>query len=450
MNRNILHYLAIVFIILSIIMSGISLLPKNDWAQFKRTSGIASIDYTLSADFDALGFEYHIVTESSGSGGLIGGVGGGLGGNTSLGDDWKTYPEVRGEVLENLGVLYDSYKLKSFEYELLMKEIPQDEDITWDGSGSPSAILNVSLKANLVPYWPEDSERPLIVEITYLGSEIDDQLSPGQLDRIMVTLNRITIVARTGYDPTTGEYEGEDIELKEIEITETFNKAGEYFKTEVNVKIPDGQEAVGFVVEIDAELEDPWGRSVRAPLAGKANPINIRPVSQRNVVRGAGIALGFPVTMIGLILGIIGAIMIFVKKRAFIGLLIPAGILTITGPVWFRSGMTAAVDMLSQRLSDAQSGLEWTGGYYFGIAGGILMLIAMVICIVSYVLMKLGPGDEKERTPNQEVQKGPVFKTIDEETEPVREVPTPVSTFKKVEEKVEVPAPPPPPKNPLE
>lgn len=450
LSKN-LQYAAVGFIVISVILSGISLIPQNDWARFERTSGIASLDYTLSADFDTLGFEYHINTESSSTGGgIIGGVGGGFGSNTTLGDDWKTYPEVRGEVLENLGVLYDSYKLKSYEYELLMRDDPEGRNITWEGSGSPSAILNVSLKADLVPYWPKDSERPLVVTVEFVGTEIDDQLTQQELDMILVNLTKIRIIARTGFDPISGEYQGEDIELKVLETSESFRQKGDSYETTVDVKIPEGEDAVGFAVEIDAGLRDPWGRKERAPLSGKANPINIRPVTQGNIVKGAGVALAFPVILIGIILGIIGIVLIFIRKRPNIGIMIPAGLLTIIGPLWYRSGLNAAVEMLSERLAGAESGLEWMAGFYLGIGGGIAMMIAMILCLVSFILRKTSDTEVSKDTAVS--SKAPVFREIPETNKEkgTSQVQQPTQ-FKKVEPQAQKGSrsPPPPPVNPF-
>lgn len=433
-------------IFISVMLSGISLIPGNDWARFERTSGIASIDYTLSADFDSLGFEYHIDTESTGGGGMIGGIGGGLGeGNNTIGDDWKTYPEVGGEVLENLGVLYDSYKLKSFQYELLLKDPPEEEGIIWDEPGSPSAILNVSLKADLVPYWPEGSQRPLVITVSYQGTEIDDQLSQEELDNITVVLEEIRLIARTGYDPTSGEYQGQDLELRVESTSESFRRAGDEYSITIEVEIPEGEDAVGFAVEIDASMTDPWGRSERAPLSGKANPINIRPVEDMNLVRGSGIVLAFPLILLGMILGIIGAVLIFLRKKPSIGLLIPAGILTAVGPLWFGSGMNAAVEMLSQRLSDAESGLQWAPGIYLAAAGGTIMVIAMILSIISFILRRFsepvtGKGSKKSGDE-------PVFREITQENRdrPENDIGTKGQFRKVVPEPTENTSPPPPP-----
>jgi hypothetical protein len=448
-----------IVLILGIITCGISLLPDSetipgfDWATFDRTSGVGPLNYTLKADFDAVGFRYSIGTSSSSSGGgIIGGIGGGVGTNITREEEWKAYPQVRGEVLENLGIIYDSYKQKSFVYELLFKSIP-DKNVTYEGSGSPSAYLNVSLKSDLVPYWPEETERSLKVTVEFLGTDIHDQIDSAGRERFHITLEKVTIKAQTGYDRDSGEYEGEDRIILQKDLDETFNEIGEEFSTDLKVKYPEGEEAVGFVVEIEASMNDYWDRSERSPLSGSANPINIRPMERPRLVRGAGVVLAMPVIMLSILIGFAASVAVLVSGRSFWGLIVPTGILSLTGPVWYMLGMKAAVDLLGKRLSGAETGLDWGPGLFLSFAGAALILIALAISITAMILRK--KADEGKETHKKQIPQ-PSFKRIDtvKNSTPAafKRIDSPDRSDKTGDEDKRTPssAPPPPPINPLE
>jgi hypothetical protein len=324
-----------IILLISLLFTGISLIPDSgvipgfDWATYDRTSSVGPVDYTLTGDFDAVGFEYSLGTSSSSSGGgIIGGIGGGAGSNITREEEWKAYPQIRGEVLENLGIIYDSYKEKTYIYELLFRN-PPDPNITYEGSGSPSAYLNVSLSADLVPYWPEGRTRDLEVEVTFLGTDLEEQVSEELKEKFFITLEKITIKARTGMDPDTGEYEGETEVIAERELSEVFRNNNDSYSTSFDVKVPDGEEAVGFIVEIDASMNDYWDRQERSPLSGSANPINIRSIESFRITRGLGIPLALPILFISILVGLAGSVIVLISGRSLWGVFVPSAILDV-------------------------------------------------------------------------------------------------------------------------
>lgn len=433
MRSQIIGRLPAVVLLISIFLSGISLIPDSgsvpgfDWATYDRTSSVGPLDYTLTADFDAVGFQYSLGTSSSSSGGgIIGGIGGGAGSNITREEEWKSYPQVRGDVLENLGIIYDSYKEKSYIYELLFRN-PPDPEITYNGSGSPSAYLNVSLSADLVPYWPEGSSRNLKVDVTFLGTDLEDQVSAELKERFLITLERITIKARTGMDPDTGEYEGETEVIAQKELSETFRTKEDTYSTSFDVKVPDGEEAVGFIVEIDASMNDYWDREERSPLSGSANPINIRSIESFKITRGLGIPLALPILFISIIVGFAGSIIVLISGRSLWGVFVPSAVLSTLGPLWFWIGMSAATDILGERLSGAEEGLSWEIGFFLAIAGSVLAIASLVFSIISRKIGRKeeGAGKEDEKdvtTPYTPIEKAdnatspPTFKRIEEES----------------------------------
>lgn len=438
MNQKIFFRISALILILSILVSGISLIPDTDkipgfdWATFDRTSSVGPLDYTLKADFDAVGFEYSLGTSSSSSGGgIIGGIGGGIGSNVSREEKWKAYPKVRGEVLENLGIIYDSYKEKSYIYELLFRT-PPDPNITYGGSGSPSAYLNVSMKADLVPYWMEGGSRPIDVRVTFLGTDLEDQVGAEEKERFSITLSRIVIKARSGYDLDTGEYEGPDLMVEEKKLSVSFKDKGDDYHTSIDVKFPEGEPAAGFIIEIDATMNDYWDRGERSPLSGSANPINIRPVARMKIFQALGIPLAMPLILISILVGMVAVILILIKGRSFWGIILPSAILSTAGPVWYLLGMNAAVDLLNERLSGAQEGLSLGLGFYLSVAGSILAITAFILSIVILIISNRSKREETDPQTSQGKVTGPsvpTFKKLEEDG-PITSNPS----FKRVED----------------
>jgi len=393
--------------LLSIIVLIVSIVPWTTWAEFDRTSSIATVDYRLQANFDAVGFDYSIETRSAG-GGIIGG--GGLGGNFSRSDS-KIYPEVRGEFLDNIGILYDSYRSKVFPYELKMRSPPQDSDVTWSEVGNPAVTLNVSLESDLIPWWPESGKRELKVVIELEDIDLLDQVGEQLRKNINIQINRVYVKAKTGYDRETGEYTGEDVTLGEREDTMTFKDIGDRRSISFDIGFPEGNEAAGFYVEVQGNMTDFWGRPELSPLSGKANPINVYPMSTPVLVRGFGIPLALPFMIISGILALIAVVIGTYQDRPKVGLVIPAAILALIAPVWFTVGMNAAVDLLSERLSGAEQGLAWGPGIYLAYAGAFIMVGAAAMAIALQISRKKG-GVSKETAEPEKTPEVAVFKKL--------------------------------------
>jgi hypothetical protein len=387
----------------------VAMVPWMNWAEFDRTSGIATVDYRLQANFDAVGFDYTIETQSSGGGGVIGG--GGIGGNFSRSDS-KTYPEVRGEFLDNIGILYDSYRTKVFPYELKMRSPPQDSDITWEEVGNPAVTLNISLESDLIPWWPETGKRELKVVIELEKIDLLDQVGPSERRNLNIQINKVSVKAKTGYDKETAEYTGEDVTLGEKEKILLFSDIGERKTVNFNIGFPEGTEAAGFYVEVQGNLTDFWGRSELSPLSGRANPINVYPLSTPILVRGFGIPLALPFIIVSVILALVAVVITGYQDRPKVGLIIPAVVLALIAPIWFTIGMNAAVDLLSERLSGAEEGLSWGPGLFLAYAGAFIMLGAAVMSVIHIVRQK---RRTPEGTPPEEGGSQPVFRRTGEQ-----------------------------------
>jgi hypothetical protein len=406
---------------LGVIILVVAMIPWMNWAEFDRTSAIAMVDYRLQANFDAVGFDYVIETESSGGGGMIGG--GGIGGNFSRSDS-KTYPEVRGEFLDNIGILYDSYRTKVFPYELKMRSPPQDADITWEEVGNPAVTLNISLESDLIPWWPESGKRELKVVIELESIDLLDQVGEAEKDRIHIQMNKVSVKAKTGYDKETAEYTGEDVILGERERTLIFSDVGDRSTLIFDIGFPEGTEAAGFYVEVQGNMTDFWGRPELSPLSGKANPINVYPLSTPILVRGFGIPLALPLMIVSAILAIAAIMFSSFKDKPKTGLIVPAAALALIAPIWFTIGMNAAVQLLSERLSGAEQGLSWAPGLVLAYIGAFILLGAAVMSVVLTILRKR-QKDSGEQGSEQEAIK-PGFHRIDDHMEPEERKDAPV------------------------
>jgi hypothetical protein len=407
-----LNMAAIAVALLAMIIMVVSMIPWTPWASFDRTRAIGPVNYHLEADFDAIGFQYTMETveAENGTGGGLG-LGGGLASNFSISRE-KTYPQGRGEFLENIGIIYNSYDNKAFQYELKMKSPPQDSGVTWEEVGNPSALLNITLESDLIPWWPESGKRTLDVKIVLEQVDLMEQVSPEDRSKLHIQINKVTIMAKTGYDKETGEYTGPDKQLAQKETELVFTEPGDHTELEFSVGYPSGTDAAGFYVEVQGNMTDFWGRTELSPLSRKANPINIYPMSTGKVIQGVGIPLALPLMIISSILALAGiTVSIFNEKKALY-LKVPSGLLAILAPFWFFLGMNAAVDLLGERLIGAEEGLTWGAGLFIAFAGGSLMIIALVLSIIPIILAGRSIKEETVEEPKEKA--GPVFKKIEE------------------------------------
>ncbi|MGA1793498.1 MAG: hypothetical protein ACMUHM_06075 [Thermoplasmatota archaeon] len=398
---------AMIAVVLASLLMVISFFPN--WASFDRSRSIGPVDYRLQANFDPVGFDYTMETTGMSGGSPLGGIGGGIAGNFSV-SDRKTYPEVRGEFLDNIGIIYDSYRTKVYQFELKMRSPPQDSGVTWDGVGNPSAVLNISLEADLIPWWPRTGERTLKVNIELVEVDLWDEVGEAEHDTMFVQVTNVQIWAKTGYDKETGEYTGSDRKLGEKDKLMTFERIGVERTLEFSLAYPSDTDAAGFYVVVDGNMTDFWGRPELSPLSGKANPINIYPLSTGKLVQGFGIPLALPLMIISALLGIIAVVIGIVKGKMSLWLIIPASLLSVLAPFWFWLGMSAAVDLLSERLVGASEGLSYQAGIFISIAGSVVMLAALGMSIASVLISKKTASSIDKDIEGSE---GPVFKKID-------------------------------------
>ena len=375
------------------------------WAEYERTSAIGPVNYKLEAVCDSAGFEYELNTlPSDGGGGIIGG--GGMGTNISIGPIHKTYPEVRGEFLENMGILYDSYKEKEYEYELVMRDPPGDSGVEWTEYSNPSAYLSVNLRADLIPWWVRGFDQKLQVKITYEKNDLAELMGSAESDGVTIAVSEIRVLAKTDYSADELGFKGEDIELYSSNKEYIFHEIGDSEVIMIETQFPKETNVAGIYVEITATMEDYWGRPELAPISGGANPINIYPMDRPDMAKGIGIPLSWYLMMASFWLVVITIIIRTIKGRWPLGTLIPAAVLSILAPFWFYLGMNAAMEILGNRLEGAEDGLTWGPGFYLAIFGALLLTSVLGLAI--YRKMKERGQDT---IPAQESAQG-VFKVV--------------------------------------
>lgn len=378
------------------------------WAEYERTSAVGPVNYKLGAVCDSAGFEYELNTlePDEGGGGIIGG--GGMGTNISIGPIHKTYPEVRGEFLENMGILYDSYKEKEYEYELVMRDPPEDSGVEWNEYSNPSAYLSVNLRADLIPWWVKGFDQKLQVKITYEKNDLAELIGSVDTNGVTITVSEIKVMAKTDYSADELAFVGEDIELYSSNEEYLFHEIGDSEAVLIEAQYPEETNVAGIYVEITATMEDHWGRSELAPFSGGANSINIYPMEQPDMAKGIGIPLSWYFLLASFWLVVITIIIRTIKGRWSLGTLIPAAALSILAPFWFYLGMNAAMAILGNRLEGAEDGLTWGPGFYLAIVGALLVTSVLGLAIYQRIRERGQPA-----TPVQEPVQG-VFTVVGE------------------------------------
>lgn len=372
------------FIMLGILLVAGSASTFYTWADFERTRGIGPVDYTLKASCDPIGFEYEIRTQPS-DGGLIGGD---LGGGATIGPVRRTYPQARGEFLDNLGLIYDSYRTRSYVYELIMLNPPADSGVVWSGSGSPKVYLNVSLHSDMIPFWSENGRNGIDVTVTLSGHDLEDRIDESLYPEFSVTVNSVEVLARTRIDPVTGGYTGEEMLLFSSKEGWTLRETNESFRIDAGVKFPKDVEVMGVFVRIDASLTDFWGRAERQTLTGNANPINVRPVSGASMLKGAGIPFSSIMVSLCILTSLLGILAITRRSAVFRNLCVISSIFGFGSVLWFYIGMMEAVSLLALRLEGAEEGLSFGIGIYVCLLGSVIILLVGIVNIVRGILRK--------------------------------------------------------------
>lgn len=394
----------------------------GNWAEFDRTSGIGPMDYTLSADFDPAGFEYELTAEPGDSGGIISG----FGQNVSIGPVRKTYPEVRGEFLENMGVLYNSYKEKTYVYKILMDNVPDDADVDWNPNVRPFAYLNVSLHSDLIPWWTENGKTKMTLTVTYIGNDLEGLVDPALEDNFKIILRRYQIKSKI-YDDETGDFKDRSSDVLIHESTEEviLLSIGDSVDFDIEVGFPDGTSVAGLYADISAGLTDYWGRDEYSTLTGNANTINVYSMETSYLVRGVGLPMAMPLILLSILVGLISAIVNLARvnsgKKPMLSLIIPGLVIGLLAPIWFYAGIDAAVDLLSQKLPGAEEGLSMGVGFY-------ICLVGMIFYIVSLALVIIGRYFHKK-----EEEETPVFSRVDVGTRKGEVRPSASFKFKQVD-----------------
>ena len=390
-NRKIYHFITVAVLILASLLMVLSSTTIFKWGDFSRGSAVGPMNYTLNASFDPVGFQYELNTEPTGQGGL----GSGLATNISVGPVKKTYPQVRGEFLDNIGILYNSYREKTYEYEILMEDPPEGRELDWEGN-NPSAILNVTLHSDMIPWWREGSNQQVRIKVTYAENELAGQVNDDENANFSISINKIEVRARI-YDEDRGEYlsRENDVVLFSTDESITFEEIGDSHSMKAEVSMPDGESQIGLSADISADLTDYWGREELTTLSGKANPINVYEVENGYYVRAMGIPLALPLMIIAVIFAMVYSIVGIFTRRSPIYLSIPGALFSILAPLWFFLGLRGAVDLLGQRLTGAEEGLSYGPGIYIAFAGAFLYAAALAISIVMWFLSKRKVEDLK-------------------------------------------------------
>jgi len=367
-----------------LVLSSSSLLT---WAEFDRTREIGPVEYTLKADADPIGFSYEMSTRPAG-GGIIGG--GGLGANVTIDRQRKSYPEARGEFLDNLGIIYASYRTVSYEYELIMYA-PPEGSVEWD-TGSPSVYLRVNMTSDLIPFWPTNGKTGMEIRVDLIGHDLMDQIDTSDFPEFKVVVDSISVVGKMEMDPETGSYTGEEVVLFESDEGWTLKDINDSAVVDLEVEYPQGAKVLGLFARIEAHMTDFWGRSQRTSLTGNSRPINIYPVDNGSLIRGAGIPLSVVLIALSVIVSLLSILLISRRSPMYRPMVIISGLLALAGVIWFYSGMLAAVDLLGERLQGAQEGLSFGPGLFIALASGLLMVL---LGVASYVIPKLTRAHDK-------------------------------------------------------
>ncbi len=381
-KREIAYLVLIAFSLSLILLSTTTVFP---WAEFDRTREIGPVEYTLQGSCDPVGFEYKLKTKPAGGGGIIGG---GLGGNVNIDPGRRTYTQISGEFLDNLGMIYDSYRDKEFVYELKMQDPPAGSGIPWDPMMAPSAYLNITLHSDRIPFWWTSGENDMEVTIRFAECDLYPLLDPANDTDFSITIDSIEVMGWTETDEN-GNYVGDEVVLFSSVKGLSLKGLNESVTISFDSRFPGGADVMGIKARIEAHLTDFWGRPEKQTLSGSSGYINVYPVHTSTLVKGAGVPFSLIVVIISLIAGAL-AVALLIRgsstHRIFVLLCALSGIVAVT---WFYLGMGSAVDLLGQRLEGAAQGLTYGPGMFICLAGSIILLAVWFVgSVIEFILRR--------------------------------------------------------------
>jgi hypothetical protein len=372
---------------------------------------IGPADASLDAEFYEHGVNYVIIGNMS-SGGLIGGISGGL--SLELREN-KTYLTGLGEFQENIGLILNSYKDKSYQISTSIQAPGSDE--------FKDTKITVENHNDLIPWWPQGLAQRYTVTITY--SEVGNSQK--------VVINEIRILLWRDLDTEKQVYLESSKPIERISPDHQLTKLNESKKYDFDVTISGDYGTVGLIAVVDVTIIDSSGNEVPENAIinlGKLDPVpagrtnNVYTMDQGSAFSIVLMVAAFPITIVSMIFMLLAIPFIIKNHRTGFIVIQISLILLVLSIVFFVNGIETLVTLIDSVLdTPVRENFQWSANLVVPILAIILLILA---AIFSFIIRpakevkekkKKGRGKGKEKAKDSEdtvLDELPIFEPLSE------------------------------------
>jgi len=239
------------------------------------------------------------------------------------------------------------------------------------------ASLNVSVSAETIPWWVVGVSTPCQVEVELTQSMNVSSLT---VDRVYMEYRRVV----------DGETLSKEVWSKNVNDALTNVGDRRTYKADLVVDEDWGEFQVFGMVEVTMiDADGVTATHVYTSYYNDPKTITLWTIPTGDGIKIALLIVAMPVYVIGMIIGMAGAVAVVLKKRGRLVLPITAAVLLALGAIFFSIGVSQLADLVGY-----PDDLTFASGFSIMMAG---FIPAMVVGIfVAYEKMKWGKDDEEE------------------------------------------------------
>jgi len=350
------------------------------WSIVRTPEGgkqMGAVSYEIDAHLTPWKADYN-VTARVGEGGLLGGFGGG---NNITVEGERYYVTGGAEALEDIGIIYDSYKVKEGRIRIKARE--------------GFVNLTVRVEVDMIPFYREGSD--ITVRVLTRVEEALVAFKEIRVEGVKIILKRhwsddaLTYLKNTTlrFDPG---------------VKNTIYDLNDALKWELKVKMPKGEGRVGVTALLDISFKDSEGREEDYIVTSAPNPINLYPVTTSQFVSLFGLAAAGLEGTAGALLALLAPL---IRRRGRLkrGLQVAGAVLLLVSPLHFVSSVGTIGDLLALRISGAKEMISLTAIPYALLALAALHLILVLLGVLG--ILKLSAGEKEEEMKEEERGEGP-------------------------------------------
>ena len=341
------------------------------WGTLDVDTKIGPADASLEAEFYEHSVNYEITGNMSSSGGLIGGLGGGLVGDAKIDiKEYKTFLTGLSEFQENIGLILDSYKDKSYTISTSI----------WNNQteGYEKTRVYVKTHVDLIPWWPQGIGQKCSVTVQLY--------EPGNCQYIKI--DNIKIIIWKNIDEVNQVYLESSNPIKEISPDQRLSQRNQSKTYDFDVSISKDYGRVGIIGLVKITIVDKQNNEVPENTIinlGESNPLptartnNIYTMDQGEASSIVLMVAAFPLNIVSIILMIIAFPLIDCCIRKASWVILAAMIFSILAFAFYLNGINTLVNLLDSVLvTPVRENFKWTPFFALPVISVVLSIIAFI------------------------------------------------------------------------